>query len=312
MDELERLTFGRDDPQEAPSILDWKAYYMDILVPLYHHQPLIARKVAPVKKIGFDGKRSAEIGVDYDIEDPAIAMEPLEKDTAISGDVETIKLPQMALTCLLSDDLKATPFMLRDRLGRWNTKAVRKIAQWEDIIGFQGVAALGIQGLAGTNSKTITKTGPWGLDTGSNGVLDNAKADLTQHIDYYTNLGMGDRPLKLVLTSYAYNLLRSTEILYAHKTNLDLWKSMLPEGSKIYYTNNLQTAVASDANTLLSMIALAEEEDGAYSLFGSGIEQKVKQEGLWSWRYGLREKWSVNVVDDDYVAKTTAIDIAAT
>ncbi|MHA1382347.1 MAG: hypothetical protein ACTSR3_01175 [Candidatus Helarchaeota archaeon] len=308
MDDLEKLGF---DAEPAPSILDWKAYYMDILVPLYHHQPLVARKVAPVRGITFDGKRVAEIGVDYDIDDPAVAMEPLEKDTAISGDVESIKLPQMALTCLLPDDLKATPFMLRDRLNRWTTKAIQKIAQWEDIIAFRGVSSLGIQGLVGSNSKDLgNPTGPWGADTGSNGVLDNAKADLTKHIDYYTNLGMGDRPLMIVLTTYLYNLLRSTEIVYTSKTNLDLWYSMLPEGSKIYYTNNLQANVSASSNTMLSMVQLAGEEEGAYMLFASGIEQKVKQEGLWSWRYGLREKFSVNVVDDDYVCYMDGISNA--
>lgn len=306
MQELEQIGL---DASGAPVVLDWKHFFMKYIVPTYHHYPTVARKVCDPQPITFDGKTKGTIPVGYDIDDPNYLMYPAHKDTKVQADTVDVPLPQFSLTTLLTDDEMALPIAQRQRLIMWAQKATKKIAQWEDIVAFRGSTAMGVKGFISTDSYDLgSPTGLWGVDTGTNGVLDNAWDDLNLVIDYFSNAGLQEIPIHIVLTSYAYNLLRAKFILYTNKTNLDLWMTILPKGSTIRQSNNIQASVTKDANSMCALLDLQGENLGGYQLFSSGIQQKVHQTDLWEHRYGLREKFSVKVVDDAYICWMDGID----
>lgn len=300
---------GNDARLSSPSILDWRAYYTDVLVPLYHHQPLLARRLMPnVRTIFFDGKETAEVGTYYDLDDPTWDMTPKEFDDKVSGEPKTILLPQMAKTTLLSDDERRRPFAQRDRLNFWSSQAIRKMAEFEDKIAFQGSTNPAIKGVVSTDSHEESTNGPWDVVDGNN-IMTNAKLDLDSIVDYFVNEGLGDRPIRMGMTTYAYNKLRNTYQPFGGKSNLALWRESLPPGSVILPpSNNIQTGVSQDLNTVVAVIGLAPEEKGAYQLYSTGLDTRMKQEGLWSWRTGIRQKFGVKVVDDAYALFIDSID----
>lgn len=297
------------DSSGAPSILDWQEFMYQKIVPTYKHQPLIARKICNPMKVTFDGKKYAELPRFQDIDEPAYGMEPTHKDTKLVGDTVNVPLPQFSLTTLLSKDEMKRTFAQRPRLNRWTNQAVMKIAQWEDIVAFRGDTDTGVVGFIGSDSHDLNNpTGVWDVDANSNGILDNAWADMIKAKDYFINEGFGERPLHIVLSTYAYTLLASTIVLYTTETNLDLWMKALPKGSMIYYSNNIQSDVTVNSNSMCVFLELTSEDEGGYELYSSGIEQDIHRTDNWEYRYGLREKFSVKVRSDLYVAYMDGID----
>lgn len=311
MNDIEKIGY---DASQAPAIQDWKAFYSDFLVPTYHHQPLVCRQIATVKPTPFDGKNHAEAYTDDDIDDPLYAMEDKQNDTALAGDSVPIKLPRLNLSTLLTDDDMKRPFAQRDRLKRWVVKATRKFAQWEDIVAFRGDTGLGITGFISADSYDLgSPTGVWDVDTSSDGVLENAAADFQKAIDYFMANGLGERPITAVVTSYIMSLLRKTKRIYSKENNVEYLLSIMPPGSRIMYSNNIQASVTANANSACFFVQLMSDgdglsEEGAYELYGSGIEQSVHHVDNWKWRYALREKWSVKVLNNAYVCWMDAID----
>lgn len=310
---MKDLTQMGADATGTPTILDWKSFYMQKIIPTYHHQPVISTKLIKPTRIYFDGKTIAEIPTFNDIEDPAIGMSPKHKDTEVEGQVVTVPLPQISLTTLLSDDELALPFAQRTRLNRWTVQAVKKFAEFEDKLAFQGHAATGLVGLIGADSHDLgAPTGVWDVDTGSNGILNNAWDDMITAKNYFTHAGLGKRSLHFVMTSYMYTLLASTIVLYTNQTNLELWYRALPDGSTIDYTNNICTAPSGTGatNKMCVLVKLIDQDEGGYQLFTSGIDQKIHKTDVWEQRYGLREKFAIKVVDDAFVAWMDEIDVA--
>lgn len=309
MNDLETMGF---DASGAPVVLDWKHFFMRYIIPTYHHQPLVARKICPPQPLSFDGKMKGDIPVAYDIGDPNYLMTPEHKDTKVQADTVSVPLPQFSLTTLLTDDEMALPIAQRSRLIMWAQKATKKIAQWEDRIAFSGHTGMGVTGFIGADSYDLgNQSGNWGIDTGTNGVLDNAWLDLQKGMNYFTNEGLGNIPIHVVMTSYLWNLLRGKFILYTNQTNMDLWKRVLPVGSTISYSNNIFPTVTATTNKIVFLLDLQGEDLGGYQLLSSGIQQKIHQTDLWEHRYGLREKFSVKVVDNAYVCWMDAINDAS-
>lgn len=184
MNDLERMGF---DASGAPVVLDWKHFFMQYIIPTYHHQPLIARKICSPQPLTFDGKMKGDIPVSYDIGDPNYLMTPEHKDTKVQADTVSVPLPQFSLTTLLTDDEMALPIAQRSRLIMWAQKATKKIAQWEDKVAFGGDTAMGVTGFIGADSYDIgNPTGSWGVVSAA-GILTNAWADLQVAMNYFTN-----------------------------------------------------------------------------------------------------------------------------
>ena len=97
-----------------------------------------------------------------------------------------------------------------------------------------------------------------------------------------------------------------------HQTNLELWMRALPAGSSVDYTNNICTAPSATAatNKMVCLLELYDKDEGGYQLLSSGIDQKLHKTDLWEQRYGLREKFSIKVVSNAYVAYMDEIDVA--
>ena len=299
MKELEQMGF---DASGAPVVTDWKHFFMRYIIPTYHHQPLVARKIVQPIPLAFDGKTKGDIPISYDIGDPNYGMTPEHKDTKVQADTVSVNLPQFSLTTLLTDDEMALPIAQRSRLIMWAQKATKKIAQWEDRVAFAGDASQNVVGFIGSDSTALgNPSGAWGIDTNTNGILDNAWADVKKAINFFTNEGLGQIPIHVVMTSYIWNLLQGALIPYSNMVNMDLWKKILPPGSTINYSNNIFPTVTATTNKIAFLLDLQGEDIGGYQLRSSGIQMKVHQTDLWEHRFGLREKFTVKVVDDAYV-----------
>jgi hypothetical protein len=289
--------------------LDYMKFQMEYLIPTFHHQPLTARKIVNPTPVAFDGKYEIQIPTYRDITAPGYGPAPKHKDSDIAGDYVTVSLPQLYMTALFSSDELKQPFAGRDRLRRWVWQATKKMAQWEDIIAFRGDTSNGVVGFIGANSTDLgAPAGVWDVQTNSNGFLDKAHKDCVEIIQHFVTNGLQNRPIKIVMTNHAYMILATTYIAYTSKSNLDVWYDSLPKGSMILASDNIQASPTAQSGSIVAFVELKGEDEGGYQLFASNIQQGLHHTDIWEWRYGLREKFSVKVVDDAYVCYKDVVD----
>lgn len=298
------IQFGKDSTV-VPFESDWKQLYKEVMES-YILQPLVARKLTlggagTYVPLTFDGRRVWEATLLNDVDAPAYNFTPGTKDTNIDGSLVTANLPQIYETCLLSKDDLNMLFAGQARLPIIMRQVLAKIAEKEDQIFFQGDTATGVKGLVSADAHDLgNPTAAWGVDSGSNGILTNMKADFKKALDYFTSKGLGDKPVDVVCTSYIWGLLETTIKVYGEGTALEYFTKML-RGGKIYVSDNVQapgTAVSTTANTAVFIV----RDSRAYALLSSEIEQEQQQASLWSWRYGAREKFSIKVLNNKFVA----------
>lgn len=315
MNDMEVYLIGRDASQ-APALVDWRKHYYDIIVPKYRRQPSISLQIlGKAFPIADDGTSELELYLANDVSDPIYDHERKHSDDNLTGDDAKVPTPFITKTIKLSTNAERKTFVKQNRLARWTRTAISKIKEKEDKIAFQGNSTMGVNGFIGSDSKDLgAPAGKWDVDTGNNGILDKALADLITAKSYFTNKGFYKRPLHIALTSYAYDLLESTPLVQRPMNNLQLWYETLPKGSQIYASNNIQATVTDSSNSMCAFVQLeveettGEPEEGAYGVYSSGIIQGVHQTDIWEKRYGIAEKYTVKVMDDDYVAFMDAID----
>jgi hypothetical protein len=315
MNEFKVYLRGRDSAQ-APALIDWRKHYYNLIVPTFRRQPAIALQiVGQAIPLEWDGTTEAELYLDDDVNDPGYDNEPKHNDDELSGAPTRVPTPQIFKTLKLKTDQENRAYIQQDRFANWTKKSIGKIKEFEDKKAFQGDTTLGVNGFVGSDSTDLgAPTGVWDVDTGNNGILNNALDDLIALKSNFTNKGFYGRPIHVGLTSYAYDLLESTPLVQRPLNNLQLWYETLPKGSQIYVSNNIQASVTANANTMVGLVDLGIDptteinEQGAYAVYSSGIQQGVHQTDIWEKRYGLREKFTVKVADDDYVCYMDAID----
>lgn len=294
------IQFGRDSTI-TPHESDWKQLYKEVM-DAYIHQPLLARKLT-LKGCGkyipltFDGRRIWETTLKNDVDEPGYDFTPGSKDTNFNGTLVNAMLPQIYESCTLSlDDLNML-FAGQARLPLIMEGVIAKIAEKEDKIFFRGDSTKGVNGLVSADAHDLgAVTGAWGVDTGSNGILNNMKADIKKALDYFTVNGLGDKPVDMCVTSYIWGLLDSTIKVYGDGTAKDYFTKML-RGGEIMVSDNIQASVTTTANTAVWIV----RDPRAYALLSSEIQQEQDKKGLWEWQYGAREKFSVKVLNNKFV-----------
>lgn len=305
------IQFGRDSTV-TPFESDWKQLYKEVMES-YIHQPLIGRKLTAAGAgtyvpLTFDGRKVWEATLLNDVDDSAYDFTPGTKDTNIDGTPVTANLPQIYQTCLLTKDDLNMMFAGQNRLPIIMNQILAKMAEKEDQIFFRGDSTKGVKGLVSSDAHDLgNPTAAWGVDSGSNGILTNMKLDHKKATDYFTSKGLGDKPIDWCVTSYIWGLLESTFKVYGEGTAMDYFKKTL-RGGNIYVSDNIQASVSTTSNTSVWVV----RDPRAYALLSSEIEQEQKQEALWSWRYGAREKFSIKVLNDDFVCWMDGISNATT
>jgi len=294
----------------TPFLPDWATFRKDVLIPQYYLQPLVIRKLAGnrVLPCKFDGKYVMTLPTLNDISDPKYAKKPMVNDIEIDGGIINIYMPQISQTITLDKDEVKLMFAGRSRLPIAINQMLVKFAQREDAIGFLGDSDTEIDGLISGGTDMGNPTGAWGIETDSDGVLSNLQTDIDAIIDKFLVAGYPlNTPIDLVMTSTIYTKIKNTVLSYAPTmTNLDLLKNKL-YGGKIYVTNNCQSAaVSGTANTCIAIL----RHPAAFTLVSSGMEQAQRRTGLWSWRYGLREKFSMKVITPAMIQWYDGISIA--
>ena len=300
------------DATATPQLTDWRVY-SNRIVQLFHDQPKAIRKLATlVDSQPLDGKTVYEMPTADDIDRPDYAMEPKIDNTGLSGDTITARMPQIYQSVALTKDKWKQAFAGRPRLPRVMAQLIRKTKIEEDIIGFQGSTKENTAGLIDTAASATdlgAPTGKWDVDTGNNGLLTNAHLDIDKAIDAFVANGLGDLPVDIVMTSYAFNKLKNHPMPSRNSTNLKLVLDKL-NGGIIIPTNNLQApgaAVTANANSFLA-IARGSGEEAGWMIISSGIEQEEWRPGPWHIGYAIREKFRVKQLDPDYIRWMDEID----
>jgi hypothetical protein len=288
---------GADAASPHPIITDFRIFG-NRLVKTFHDQPLIIRQLAPyITPVDFDGRPSLANTTWDDLDDAEIAMMSGESDTELLGEEVITKLPQIYKSANDNIDNWRRSFANRERLPIILTRLREKIKIKEDIFAFRGESTLGINGIvSATGGYDLgPPTGVWDVDTGNNGILNNAQDDFTRIVNYFSNLGLVTQPIDVVLTVPAYNLLLNTIFAYKEGNNLMEAERKLRGGS-ILVSNNIQASVTDDANTMVGIVRLSGA-DAKWGLASSGIQQEVYRTGLYTWRYGVREKFNLESLD---------------
>jgi len=296
---------GLDSYKDGSFIMDWQAFWNKTLLPSYIREPLLARKLNAMGSgtmipVDFDGKRVMNIPIGNDLDEPAYAWQPGVKDTGLSGDEMIARMPQIYESIKFSKDELKMLFAGKARLPLAMSLILEKFAEFEDTKVFQGDAPTQVVGLVGAESKDLEgPTAAWGIPTATTNVLDNAVADVNKAIDYFSLNNLTGRPIDMVITPYIWNLLKSIKLPYGGMTNFEYIKASL-NGGDIHMSTRIQAAaVTPTANSALFVV----RDPKAWALISSGIEREQEKIGLWSWRYGMREKFSVKVLNagDNYL-----------
>jgi len=297
----------------TPSVQDWQTFRAETLIPNYYHQPLIGRKLAGGRLIpaSFDGKYVLTIPTLNDIDEPKYAKKPMENDIDIDGGVINFVMPQISQTINIDKDEVQLMFAGRARLPLAIQQMNAKIAEKEDKIVFRGDGKTRIVGLCNaTESTNINSAGIWDVQDNSDGVLSHAIESLQIIVDAYVALGYPTMPIDVAMDSYVYTLLNTTFLHNApFNSNLEIFLRMM-NGGTIYVSNHVQSAALTKASTNHTLVAILRHPS-AFTLVSSPIEQSQMQIGLWNWRYGLREKFSIKVLTQGMVQYMEDIDLVS-
>jgi len=288
---------GADAANTVPLLTDFRIFG-DKLVKTFHDQPLVARQIAPyVTPIDFDGRPQIENSTWDDLDDAEIAMMAGESDTELLGETVITKLPQIYKSAFDTVDNWKRSFANKERLPIILTRLREKIKIKEDIFVFRGESSLGINGIvnAAVGYDLGNPAGVWDVDTGNNGILNNAQEDISKIPDYFSSIGLVSQPIDVILTTFAFNILANTPLPNRAGNNLMLALEKL-RGGRIIVSNNIQASVTKDANTMVGAIRLSGA-DAKWGLLSSGIQQEVYRTGLYTWRYGVREKFASEFLD---------------
>jgi len=286
----------------SPLISDFRKW-SPILIKLFHDQPLIGRKLAPtIEALDFDGMTEHETPNLEDMTEPDYGMEPQESNTGIQGGSVIVKTPQIFKTVVLLDDVWKRLFAGQARMPIIVGRMLEKVKNFEDQVIFRGSTKNALKGLVSTLTTDLgNPTGPWGQDTDANGILENMHADIEKGLDYLNSQGLGHLPVDVALTSYLFNRAKNTIVPYDPKTNnLMIIESKLNGGS-VMSSNNIQASVSTSANTMV-MIARTGPQDAAWQLLSSGFDRIFQPATKpWSSILGVREKFSVKVLDGKFI-----------
>jgi len=297
----------------VPAVSDWETFKADTLLPNYYTQELIGRKVAGGRLIPatFDGKYVITIPTLNDIDVPKYAKKPMENDIGIDGGTISFTVPQISQTINIDKDEIQLMFAGRSRLPLALQQMNAKIAETEDKIFFRGWGDTEVAGICNaTESTNINSAGIWDVQDNSDGVLSHAIESLQIIIDAFVAAGYPTTTFDLCLDTYTYTLLNTTYLHQApFSSNLDIFKKMMGGGT-IHVSNHVSSNVLTKVSTDHCMIAVLQHPS-ALTLVSSGMEQSQMPIGLWNWRYGLREKFSVKVLTAGMVQYMEDIDLVS-
>ena len=294
------------------------------LVQTFEYQPELT-PFLPVmhEALDFDGLNELEIPTESDISGPLYVMTPERHDIQISGTSVTIPTPRLVFSAADFLDNWKQKFAGRNRVDKTLRRMRLKIEDVGEVVtlngktGITGAVTIGL--VAGAYS-SLNTTGAWGIDAGSNGHLANPKADFKQVWDYFTTNGYGGKPIVTSLTSYIYNVIKSSMSIYNDKSQLDRTLMMLPDGSRILPpSNNLQCTVAKDtyttsvsttSNTMLCMLDMGTAEKQGAVIAESGVQQIGREMDTFQYVYAQQKKQVGYVIDQEKVVKISSISNA--
>lgn len=295
----EKIGTSVDAYKDGSFLMDWQEYKKNVLLPEYIRYPLYARKLQKMGHgtyvpVDFDGKRVINIPTLKDIGMPPYEWLAGEKDERIAGDEIIARMPQLYQTTLFSKDELKMMFAGKKRLPLTLSMILEKIAQGEDQKFFQGDASKSVVGMIGAETKDLgNPAGAWGVLDSTTNVLTNAVADFNKAIDYFMLQNLADKPIDVIVTSYAMSQMLQHRLPYSGITNKQYLESSL-NGGKIYMTNSLMDG---GPTTTTNKALFMARDPKSLALISSGIDQEQEKVGLWSWRYGVREKFSVKVLN---------------
>jgi len=290
---------GLDSYKDGSFIMDWQAFWNKTLLPSYIREPLVARTLnasgsGTLIPVDFDGKRVMNIPIGNDVDEPAYEWQPGVKDTGLSGDEMIARMPQIYETIKFSKDELKMMFAGKARLPLAMSLILEKFAEFEDTKVFQGDATKKVIGLVGSETLDLgDPTAAWGIKTSTTNVLDNAVLDVNKAIDYFSLNNLTGKPIDMLITPYIWNIFRANKLPYGGISNMQYIKEML-NGGNIIMSSRIQAAtIEATVNSALFIV----RDPKAWALISSGIEREQEKIGLWSWRYGMREKFSVKVLN---------------
>lgn len=295
----------------TPLTIDWKNIHNRV-VKSYINRPLTLRKLIAMGNgqlipLEFDGKYTEEIPVLNNLDEPEYDYRPGIKDTNIDGDILTIKTPQIYETVYFDIDSLKQTFAGNQKLPIIMEQILDKIAQKEETVGYTNTDK-DVDGLFTSSGghDLGNPTAAWGIDTGSNGILNNVIADTKKALDYFAGNNLADRPIDVVVTHKIYNLFNTTIKIYGDVWAREYFLKML-NGGTMLVSDNIQAAdVSETANTVGFMV----RDPNGWALLSSNLDRRISQPNLWSVRYGLREKFAVKVLNDKYIAWMDGISVA--
>jgi len=296
------------DATMAPYVTDFRKFSNRITV-LFHDQPMVGRMLAPrIKGLDFDGMTEDETPTQDDIERPEYSMQPEDSNVGLKGSSVIVKTPQIFQTAELLNDTWKLTFAGNARMPRLVSRMIQKLKVEEDLITFQGRGP--VKGLI---SDLTTDLGPpagnWKTDADGDGILEVAFGDIHKSFDAFDAKGIGHLPIDIIMTPALGRVFRTTVIPYDPATkNWDILMGQL-NGGNIHITGNLQDAFSTSSNTFVA-IARTGEADAAWEMLSSGLENKVKEKGLWKTEMGIREKFAIKILDGDFVQWMDGITVA--
>jgi hypothetical protein len=278
------------------------------LTTLFNYQPRVIRILAPrTDTLAFDGLTEHVTARVKKMKRPEYAMDPENSNVKLQGDRKSVYTPQIFQSVsLLNDAWKAT-FAGHAKVPLQVAQMLENVKQEENLIGLQGRGiVLGL--ISSETTKLADPTSTYGTDASGDGILEVAQAGFEEVLDKFDEVGVGHLAVDWLFTPPLMRLLKNTIVPYDPNTNnLDILLNKCPPGSSARSTGDLQDGYTKGSNTFFAQ-ARTGESDAAWELLSSGLEQKVKEDGLWKTEMGIREKFSLKVLRKDMLYWRENID----
>jgi hypothetical protein len=289
---------GRDSAM-APFLQDFRMFSGRITT-LFNYQPRVVRILAPrIVSLAFDGKTEHTTARVKKMKRPQYAMEPENVNEKLQGDQKVIKLPQIFQSASMLNDSWKVTFAGQSRMPMMVSQMIENFKQEENLIGLQGRGLT--KGLISAETTDLgVPTGSHGNDTDGDGILEDAQADYEKVFDKMDEVGVGHLPVDFVFTPPLMRKLINTIVPYDPQTNNMMILKRKLNGGNVYSTGDLQELYSGTSNTFLAIVRTGEL-DAAWEILSSGLEQKVKEDGLWKTELGIREKFAIKILRGDLI-----------
>lgn len=307
MGNLKKITELTFDSAGSPLRSDM-LQFMQKIIKTFYYAPNVIRKlhVGPPLPAEFDGKRFAEVPEEEKGDRPGYEFEPSLSNTNLIGTTQSIPMPQIFKSALMTNDAWKLAFADQARKPKLVATMQEMILQEEDFRGFKGDTTKSMYGIANTSGSDLGNPGgAFDVQSNSDGVLTNLSAAFDDAIqDFADNNIPADWQINAVVSGSIYALAKTTMLAQTGggKVNNIIYNEQKLNGGRIYSSNNIsgsEDAISDGSHELCIVVMPPNDNTPIWKIVESGFEAKEWEAPPWQRGLAMRKKFAPKIFNED-------------